>query len=321
MRTEPLVSSVIIFLDAEQYIEEAIESVFRQTYRNWELLLVDDGSRDRSLEIARRYAAAHCPRVRYLEHENHANLGMSASRNLGVRHSHGDYIAFLDSDDVWLPRKTEEQAAILKEQRSAGMVYGKTEYWYSHSSAERRRDYVFDLGIPANTLVQPPALLTLFLRGQVRTPCPSDIMVRRSTIEGVGGFDDDFRGLYEDQAFLAKAYLNTPVFVAGEHWSRHRRHSNSFMAVARRTAPKHPSGIAYLEWLESQLAQEGVADPDLWEALRGKKWRYQHPTLHRLWRWFRRPARWAVSMTRRMAGRLVHGNFRAQRERRRVDDK
>src|SRR5215471_10098716 len=156
MSAEPLVSSVIIFLDAEEYIEEAIESVLRQTYRNWELLLVDDGSQDRSVEIARRYAVSHCPRVRYYEHENHANLGMSASRNLGVRHSHGEYVAFLDSDDVWLPRKLEEQAGILEAHRSAGMVYGRMEYWYSHSSSDRRRDYIFDLGIPPNTIVHPP---------------------------------------------------------------------------------------------------------------------------------------------------------------------
>jgi glycosyltransferase involved in cell wall biosynthesis len=99
----PLVSVIIIFLDEERFIQEAIESVFAQTYSHWELLLVDDGSKDASTQIARRCAETNPGRVRYLEHEDHRNRGMSASRNLGLQHAKGDFIAFLDADDVWLP--------------------------------------------------------------------------------------------------------------------------------------------------------------------------------------------------------------------------
>ena len=303
MTREPLVSGVIIFLNAERFIEEAIESVFSQTYQNWELILVDDGSQDRSTAIARRYATANPSRVHYVEHESHANRGMSASRNLGVRDSKGDYVAFLDSDDVWLPRKLEEQVAILEAQPLVGIVYGLSEDWHSWSGPARRRDHIHSLGIPPNSLVEPPMLLTLFLEGQVRTPCPSDIMVRRSTMEGVGGFEDDFRGLYEDQAFLAKLYLETAVFVAGEHWSRHRRHRNSFMAVTRRSGPKHPPGLEYLDWLEAYMAQEGVADTEVWEALRKKRWRYRHPTWHRLSSWSRHHVKLAANFLQRRARR------------------
>ena len=103
MSSKPLVSGIIIFLNAEKFIEEAIDSVFAQTYDNWELLLVDDGSTDRSTKIAQQYAQHYLAKVRYLEHENHQNLGMSATRNLGIRNVKGKYIAFLDADDVWLP--------------------------------------------------------------------------------------------------------------------------------------------------------------------------------------------------------------------------
>ncbi len=101
----PSVSVIIIFLNAERFFEEAIASVFAQTYDRWELLLVDDGSTDASTAIARRYARRYPDRVRYLEHPDHSNRGASSSRNLGVQHARGAYIAFLDSDDVWLPRK------------------------------------------------------------------------------------------------------------------------------------------------------------------------------------------------------------------------
>src|SRR5262245_62219283 len=117
----PRVSVVIIFLDAERFLGEAVDSVFAQTYRDWELLLVDDGSTDGSGAIARQYAEANRNRVRYLAHSQHANRGMSASRNLGVQHAVGEYVAFLDSDDVWLPSILGDQVAILDAQADAAM--------------------------------------------------------------------------------------------------------------------------------------------------------------------------------------------------------
>src|SRR5215218_5812117 len=98
MSSESLVSVIIIFLDAERFIEEAIESVFAQTYDDWELLLVDDGSTDGDTRIALEYAEQNPGRVRYLQHPGHQNRGMSASRNLGIGSARGEYIAFLDAD-------------------------------------------------------------------------------------------------------------------------------------------------------------------------------------------------------------------------------
>ena len=116
-------SAIIIFWNEEQFIEEAIESVFAQTYGHWELLLVDDGSSDRSSEIARRYTEQYPDKVRYLEHQGHENRGMSASRNLGVRSARGRYISYLDGDDVWLPNKLAEQVAIMESHPTADYGY------------------------------------------------------------------------------------------------------------------------------------------------------------------------------------------------------
>lgn len=101
--TEALVSATIAFLNAEKFLAETIESVLAQTYPNWELWLVDDGSTDGSSQIARDYAARHADRIHYLEHPGHENRGKSASRNLGLRHARGRYVTWLDADDVWLP--------------------------------------------------------------------------------------------------------------------------------------------------------------------------------------------------------------------------
>src|SRR5437763_4919692 len=89
-----LLTLFIIFLNAERFLDEAIGSVFAQTYREWELLLVDDGSTDKSRNIAEHYAEQYPDKVRCLEHEGRQNRGMSASRNLGIAHAKGEYIAF-----------------------------------------------------------------------------------------------------------------------------------------------------------------------------------------------------------------------------------
>src|ERR1700752_2947232 len=98
MSSAPLVSAIIIFLNEERFLAEAIGSVIGQSHANWELLLVDDGSTDRSTAIAREHAARMPDRIRYYEHEAHANRGMSAARNLGLDHARGRYIGFLDGD-------------------------------------------------------------------------------------------------------------------------------------------------------------------------------------------------------------------------------
>lgn len=149
MSSKPLVPGIIIFLNAQKFIEEAIQSVFAQTYDNWELLLVDDGSTDESTEIAQRYAEKYPEKVRYLDRENHQNLGISAARNLGIANAKGEYIAFLDADDIWLPNKLEQQLAILEAQPEATMLYGSTTlwYWWTDDSEDSQGDRIPDRGV------------------------------------------------------------------------------------------------------------------------------------------------------------------------------
>src|SRR4051794_30780838 len=103
------VSVIMIFLNCERFIDDAIRSVRSQRHVAWELLLVDDGSSDGSTEIARRHSAQDPARIRYLQHPGHQNMGMSASRNLGLRFAKGNYVAFLDADDLWGPNQLGQQ--------------------------------------------------------------------------------------------------------------------------------------------------------------------------------------------------------------------
>lgn len=287
MSSKPLVSVVIIFLNAKKFIQEAIDSVFAQTYVNWELLLVDDGSTDGSTEIALRYADQYPGKVLYLEHDSHQNRGMSATRNLGIRNAKGEYIALLDSDDVWLPYKLEQQVAIMDLQPEAAIIYGPSQKWYSWTgnSEDIQRDSVYELGVQPNTLLKPPTLLTLCLRGKAITPCPSNILFRRQMVEHVGGFEESFRGMYqmyEDQAFLAKVHLKEPVFVASECWDRYRKHPDSCVSVVSQAGQAHSVRLFFLNWLEKYLSEQGVKDTEVWQALQQALWPYRHPILHRL---------------------------------------
>jgi len=272
----------MIFLDEEKFIREAIESVFPQTYDNWELLLVDDGSTAGSTDIARRYAEQHPGKVRYLDHEGHRNRGMSASRNLGIRHARGDYIAFLDADDVWLPDKLEHQVAILSAEPEAVMVCGPVQWWYSWTGnpEDAQRDHVVALDVQPNTLVKPPQLLTRLLGNE--TPITTSGLVRREAIESVGGFEESFHGLYEDQAFCAKLCSKAPVYVASRCWYRWRKHPGSSCSVAVSTGQYRHARLTFLHWLEKYLPEQGIKNSELWEVLRKELWQCRHPILYRL---------------------------------------
>src|SRR5690348_13077254 len=158
MENTPLVSVIIIFLDAEKFIREAIESVFAQNCADWELLLIDDGSTDASTAIARQYEERDSRRVRYLTHEGRQNRGMSASRNLGLSRTHGEHILFLDADDVLVPHALAEQLAILGTHRDVAMVYGPIKWWYSWTGRreDQDRDFVERLGVQPNMVIRPP---------------------------------------------------------------------------------------------------------------------------------------------------------------------
>lgn len=284
MKATPRVSAIIAFFNAEKFIGEAVESVLSQTYRDWELLLVDDGSSDGSTQIALRYAQEYPDRVRYLEHPGHRNRGASTSRNVGIRASLGQYLAFLDADDVWLPRKLAEQVEILDGKPEAAMVYGTTQYWWSWAADLQQPDTTPDLGIAPGTLIEPPTLLTRALEATARTPGPSNLLVRTEAATRIGGFEEHFRGpyqLFEDQTFLAKLYLKSRVFVSGECWDRYRQHADSCVSVVKRTGQKSSAGVFYLNWLAEYLSREGITDPAIWNALRKKRWQYRKPPLVR----------------------------------------
>jgi glycosyltransferase involved in cell wall biosynthesis len=275
------------FLDVAPYLAQAIESVRSQTYPDWELLLIDDGSTDGSTDIAQRFAALDPGRIRWVEHDGHANLGASASRNVGLRLSSGEYFAMLDGDDVWLPRKLDEQVALLSSFREVDVLCGSTEYWYSWAgdAPALRPDLVVLPGLPEGSLLRPPEFLILLLQERIPVPCTCDVIVRLDAVRRVGGFEETFTHVFTDQAFYAKLFLNTTVLITQACWSRYRRHQASSVETVKRAGNLPAARLRYLTWVDTLLDVRGVRDVRLRRALRAALWRTRYP---RLWRIARR---------------------------------
>lgn len=277
----PRVSVVLIFLNEEAFLQEALDSVLCQTFGEWELLVVDDGSTDGSSEIAQKAARKLPHKVRLLEHERHVNRGMSTSRNLGLKHAQGEYVLFLDGDDVLTRTALSEQVALMEAHPEVGMVYGPMHYWFGWNgdSYERRRDFIQNLYLEPNTVIEAPNVVPIFLRNEAALP--SGNLFRTSLVREVGGFEDEFRGLLEDRVFRVKFCLRFPVYAASRVWYKYRKHAGSCCATAAKNK-YHEARGRFLHWTEHFCRQRHVSDARVWKALREALHPYRHPRLARL---------------------------------------
>lgn len=272
----PSVSIITIFRDEERFLAEAIESVLSQTLSDWELILVDDGSMDCSSAIARAYAERWPGQVRYLEHLGHANMGMSASRNLGMAAASGRYLAFLDGDDVFLPKRLERHVNALDAMPRVDMVQSDVIHWHSWVAPGEREeeDYVRPAVSQVDRILGAP--LALWTVGAVPELYPGicSLTIRRDVAMKLGGFEEAFRSLYEDQVFLTKVYASKTVYVMEDYLARYRMHPESTVERARRA--RHRAGgewqsqeKAFVTWRQRYL-QDRLASVPLLRQLLGE---------------------------------------------------
>lgn len=114
------ISVIIPVYKVEQYIATTVRSVLDQTYTNWELLIIDDGSPDRSVEICQQFTDS---RIKIIRQQNR---GLSGARNAGIRHACGEYLAFLDGDDLWLPEKLAKHVEHLENSPDVGVSFSRS---------------------------------------------------------------------------------------------------------------------------------------------------------------------------------------------------
>ena len=272
----PRVSVIVPFLDTPSpFLEEAVQSVHSQTFREWEILLVNDGSGPEASSTAEGLASDDPTRIRLLEHPEGANRGVAASRSLGLRHARGDLLACLDSDDVWKPRKLEEQVRIMDAAPHVGMIFGRSLYWHSWNPDAVEEDYLHELGVPDGTEMAPGDFLLRFLRHQVIVPIPSAVMARAALVRSVGGFGD-LRSIYEDQGFYARMSTHGIVRACADVWNLYRIHPGSACARADR-GQRRTARAEFLDQVHRQLLEDGVMPAPLRRTLRIERWATRVP--------------------------------------------
>lgn len=272
------VSVVLIFYDAENYLAEAIESVLAQDCQDFELILVDDGSTDASTDIARDHAHRDGKRVRYVQFPERQNRGRSAARNLGLQHARGECVAFIDADDRWTPGKLREQLELLGAMPAVHAVCGAVNYWRSWNGGAD--DRVPTGHVEDAVVTSPDALLFWYPLGRAHAPSMSDVLMRTESVRAVNGFEDQFSGAYDDQAFLTKFYLRSAIYVSGQVWSDYRLHDRSCMATLIREGGYHEARSRFLNWLEQYLMDRPeYQDTAVMAALRRALLPYRYPYL------------------------------------------
>lgn len=212
MMDKPLVSIITPAYNAEPYLEEAIKSAQAQVYQNWEMIIVDDGSTDGTAEIAKAHAAKD-PRIRYFYQTNQR---MASARNAGIALAKGQYIAFLDADNIFFPQKLEKQVACLESHPDCGICYGKIRHFYHGQS-----DVLYE-----NPRPQPMddifrhALYQNFIN-------VLSVMVRKEAFDKYGAFQPGWWGCDEHFVWINLSYHGIKFFPIDEVVGLERLHRDS----------------------------------------------------------------------------------------------
>ena len=210
----PKVDIIVPAYNASNFLSEALQSVLAQTFTDWRILLVDDGSTDNTLEIARTFEQQCGPKIKIISQENR---GLSAARNAALQHASAEFIALLDADDIWFPIRLEKSIASFEGRPEFGLSYGSI-------------TYVDQQGMINGT----PKLESRNAEGWIargiytralNLPCPT-ITFRRVCIDQVGYFDETLRAA-EDRDLWLRISLQYQVVRIPEVIALYRTSSGS----------------------------------------------------------------------------------------------
>jgi glycosyltransferase involved in cell wall biosynthesis len=210
----PKVDVIIPAYNAAKYLPTAIESVIGQTFEDWRILLVDDGSTDNTAEVVAPYLEQLGPKLKYIKK---VNGGLPAARNTAIRNSSAEFLALLDADDVWLPCRLAESLKAFEGKPQVGLTYG----FNDRIDPEGRVIDTFDRRQKNGEGRIAPFI---YMR-KVDLPCPT-ITFRRECVDEVGLFDESLRAT-EDRDLWFRIALRYEVAVAPKVIAHYRVSPNS----------------------------------------------------------------------------------------------
>ena len=254
----PKVSVIIPVYNREQYVAEAIESVLAQTFQDIEIITIDDGSFDRSSEILAAYAKRYPKKIHYLEHEYHRNRGVSASRNLGILYAKGEYVAFLDADDLWCSEKLQRQVRILESHPNVGFVSCSLSV-IDESGKPTIAMYgteILGTNLPNGVST---AFEALFSR-ETTLGLGSTLLIRKSILFEVGLFDEDLHH-GEDLVMSDKIAYLYPVYFFHQAFVKYRVHASnaswSWIECGQETHLHYTLLVRNCRWLKNHSLEWG----------------------------------------------------------------
>ena len=206
----PKVSVNIPCFNSEKYIAETLQSALNQTFEDFEIILVNDGSTDMTEDIIKKFSD---PRIKYYYQKN---MGLGNTRNRQLALSSGEFIAFLDHDDIWLPTKLEKQIRLFENHPKVGLVYCDTIFFNDNGDLSR----LFDIHNPLRGNVFRQILKNYFLA------MPSVVIRKKALDSQQQWFDDNFSMSEERDLFTRIAY-DWDFDYVGEPLAKWRMHSNS----------------------------------------------------------------------------------------------
>lgn len=276
-KMSPKASIIIPFFNREEFLAAAIESVIAQTEEDWELLLVDDGSTDQSGQIAKNFANKEQERIKLVNHPDRTNKGASAARNLGLEHAKGQYVTFLDSDDVLYPDSLEKELNVFARYPKLDAVCGTALVWYTWrgETDNWNKDFKIDLVLETGRAYEPPSLFLHNLNAGGRKPHFNATLISRAFLERVGAFEEEFKSVAEDQVLWAKVSLNGRIFVLDDVLAKYRQHPDSTCANLLRTGKDIDHWEKVFSWLEDYLNMNEISDAEIWGSLKGFRNRHK----------------------------------------------
>ena len=217
-----LVSIIMPAYNAEKYIADSIRSVLAQTYSNWELIVVDDGSTDRTATIVQEFVDRE-PRIKYIFQEN-GRLGKA--RNTGLLNARGSLIAFLDSDDLWEATKLEAQTRAMAETK-ADVVFSKAWIVTDEDITAETRTTLSTVGLFSG----PDFFASLVRLNQLAV---LTVLLKKSTLDRVGLFEEakPYHGCEDYDLWLRLAKAGFLFYGMDAVLARYRRHDRAMNAVA-----------------------------------------------------------------------------------------
>ncbi|MEO8209364.1 MAG: glycosyltransferase family A protein [bacterium] len=240
------VSVITTVYNGSETMIESIESILNQDYKNWELILFDDGSEDGTQEIAKKFAKDFPSKVFYFEHAGNKNFGIAYTRNRAIEKSTGDIIAFIDQDDIWLPNRLSHHINIFDEYPECAMVWGPAEYWYQDRSFKQQVGA--DKQGLKNGIYSPPFFVETFLRNLGGTPCPTGTMVNKKNFYTVNGFEEEIKGP-DDIILWIKLSNKFQVYYDDLVLFKYRKHANSFLSKSKKSGKFYEWNLVFYKWI------------------------------------------------------------------------